>query len=156
MSRKRWIKRRLAGLLAVGTVGAVGGCKQQLFLEPEDYKDALRNSLPPGLEDRPHDPILPSHVDRVGAGACHVNDTNRPARTMTLKECIAVALEQGNTGVLSPNNFGIKNEQLGQFTGRGVAGPSDAMRSLRHRTGASPRRNSSARSRSSTSAGSAA
>jgi outer membrane protein TolC len=127
MSRKRWIKRALAGFLAMGTIGAVGGCKQQLYLEPEDYKDALRNSLPPGLEDRPHDPILPSMVDRL-SGAATVLDTNRPARMITLKECIAIALEQGTTGVLSQNNFGFKNEQLGQFTGRGVAGPSDAVR----------------------------
>lgn len=128
MSRKRWIKRALAGFLALGTVGTVGGCKQQLYLEPEDYKDALRNSLPPGLEDRPHDPVLPGMVDRISAGAATVLDTNRTARRITLKECIAIALEQGATGVISQNNFGLKNEQPGQFTGRGVAGGSDAVR----------------------------
>jgi outer membrane protein TolC len=128
MSRKRWIKRALAGFLALGTVGTVGGCKQQLYLEPEDYKDALRNSLPPGLEDRPHDPILPGVVDRISAGAATVLDTNRTARMITLKECIAIALEQGATGVISQNNFGLKNDQPGQFTGRGVAGGSDAVR----------------------------
>jgi outer membrane protein TolC len=125
MSRKRWIKRALAGFLALG---AMGGCKQQLYLEPEDYKDALRNSLPPGLEDRPHDPILPGVVDRISTGAATVLDTNRQARMITLKECIAIALEQGNTGVISQNNFGLKNDQPGQFTGRGIAGGADSVR----------------------------
>lgn len=128
MSRKRWIKRALAGFLALGTVGT--GCKQQLYLEPEDYKDALRNSLPPGLEDRPHDPILPGVVDRASAGAATVLDTNRPTRMITLRECIAIALEQGNTGVIGQqgNNFGFKLEQIQQFSGRTVIGGSDAVR----------------------------
>jgi outer membrane protein TolC len=127
MSRKRWIKRALAGFLALG---ATGGCKQQTFLEPEDYKDALRNSLPRGMEDRPHDPIVPSMVDRIGKGPATVLDTNRPARMVTLKECIAIALEQGNTGVIGQqgNNFGLKLEQIQQFSGRTVIGGSDNVR----------------------------
>ena len=35
MSRKRWIKRALAGFLALGATGTVTGCKQQTFLEPD-------------------------------------------------------------------------------------------------------------------------
>lgn len=127
MSRKRWIKRALAGFLALGTAG---GCRQQLYLEPEDYKDALRNSLPRGMEERPHDPIVPSVVDRIGPGAATVLDTNRPTRMMTLKECIAIALEQGNSGVINQqgSNFGNKLEQSPLFTGRAVSGASDAVR----------------------------
>lgn len=125
MRRKRWIKRVLAGLLALGSAS---GCKQQLFMEPGDYKDALLSSLPPGLETRPNDTILASVVDRVGPGPADVLDTTRPARMVTLKECIAIAIEQGNTGAQSPTNFGFKSELTGQFTGRGVADGSDAVR----------------------------
>ena len=127
MSRKRWIKRALAGFFALGIAG---GCRQQLYLEPEDYKDALRNSLPRGMEERPHDPILPSVVDRIGSGPANVLDTERPARMMTLKECIAIALEQGNSGAINQqgSNFGNKLEQSPLFTGRAVSGASDAVR----------------------------
>ena len=134
MSRKRWIKRTLAGLLALGTSS---GCKQQFFMEPGDYKDALMSSLPQGLESRPHDPILASTVDRIGPGPMTVLDTNRPARFITLKECIAIALEQGNTGAINSqgNNFGFKNR-----TGRPVHGADGEQRvgcraRVRHRPG---------------------
>ena len=47
MSRKRWIKRFLAGLLAL-TNGV--GCKQQIFMEPQDYQSMAFSGLPKGLE----------------------------------------------------------------------------------------------------------
>ena len=125
MSRKRWIKRILAGVLALG---ASGGCKQQLFLDPSDYRDAVLNTLPPGMEDRPHDPVFAATVGKLGSqGPADVLDPNRPAKMMTLKECIAIALEQGNAGSASRNNFGFKIDTPVQFTGNGVAG-SDAIR----------------------------
>ena len=46
---------------------------------------------------------------------------------MTLKECNAIALEQGNTGNQNPSNFGLKVDIANQFNGRGVSG-SDAVR----------------------------
>ncbi len=127
MSRKRWIKRALAGLLALGTAG---GCKQQIFMEPGDYKDLVLNSLPPGLESRPHDAITPSVVSAIGNGPNTVLDPNRPARMITLKECIAIALEQGNTGIQSASNFGFKLDRGGQFTGRSFSGASDAVKAF--------------------------
>lgn len=123
MSRKRWIKRALAGLLALG---AAGGCKQQLFMEPADYQDAVLSALPRDIENRPHDGIVPSQVDKL-AGAATVLDPNRPARMVTLQECIAIALEQGNVGSQSPLNFGFKTESIEVQQGRTVGG-SDAIR----------------------------
>jgi outer membrane protein TolC len=123
MRRKRWIKRVLAGFLAAGTAG---GCKQQLFMEPADYHDAVLATLPRGIDTRPHDPIVPSQVNRIGPGPETILDT-RPMRPITLKECIAIALEQGNTGIQSPTNFGFKNDAAAQFTGRAVSG-SDSIR----------------------------
>jgi outer membrane protein TolC len=123
LSRKRWIRRILAGALALGTSG---GCKQQLFLEPADYRDAVLNTLPRDLENNPHDTITPSEVNRV-VPVSTVLDPERPARLITLQECLAIALEQGNTGNPAPNNFGLKLDNPGQFTGQGVTG-SDAIR----------------------------
>src|SRR4051794_6749866 len=72
MSGKRWVKKLLAGWLAFSSAG---GCKQQLFLEPADYKDALRSALPRGLESEPHSTIVPSQVDRISDGPGDVIDT---------------------------------------------------------------------------------
>ncbi|MBA4063518.1 MAG: hypothetical protein C0501_07350 [Isosphaera sp.] len=124
MSGKRWVKRALAGLLAVGSAG---GCTQQVFLDPADYRDAVTGPLPPGLENRPHDAVAPSPVDRLSAGPATILDPDRPPRMVTLQECVAVALEQGNVGSQAPTNFGFKVDTPNQFTGQGVTG-SDAIR----------------------------
>jgi len=124
MFKARWLRGALAGLVAAS---GTSGCRQPVFLEPGDYKDAVLQRLPAGLEDRPHDPITPSVVQKIGSGPATVLDPDRPARYITLKECIALALEQGNVGVQSVTNPGLKNETLGQFTGRSVVG-SDAVR----------------------------
>ncbi len=129
MSRNRWIKRVLAGAL---TVSAAGGCKQQLFMEPGDYHDAVKVQLPKGLETDPHAPIAPGVPDNKEPPPT-VIDFVRPARNMTLRECIALALEQGNIGSQSPNNFGFKNDGLVQFGGRagaGAVGGTDAIRAF--------------------------
>ena len=111
MSRSRWFKRALAGAL---TLSAAGGCKSQLFMDPADYKDATHLALPKTLETNPHSPITPGTVDRLGAQANTVIDFVRPARNMTLREAVALALEQGNVGLQNAINPGFKNEQLAQ------------------------------------------
>lgn len=122
MRRNRWVKRVLAGLLALGPAA---GCKQQLFMEPQDYRDALMSSLPRGLENNPHDTIMPSRVDRVGKVAT-VLDPDLPPRLITLKECIAIALEQGNIG--SSSQPGFKNDALPGFNGGQFFTNSDSIR----------------------------
>jgi outer membrane protein TolC len=125
MSRSRWIKQALAGVLALS---AAAGCKQQLFMEPADYVEAIKVAPPKSLETNPHGPIVPPSVDKMGE-LTTVTDFVRPPRYMTLRECVAIALEQGNTGLQTPTNFGFKNEQLDQFSGRLVAG-TDAVRAF--------------------------
>ncbi len=126
MSRKRWIKRILAGVV---TLGSAGGCKQQLFLEPGDYIDAVMNTLPRDIENHPHDPITPSVVNQVvpGQKVSDVLAPDRPARMISLRECVAIALEQGATGNQVPTNFGFKVDVPNQFTGRAVTG-ADSIR----------------------------
>ncbi|MCE9560634.1 MAG: TolC family protein [Planctomycetes bacterium] len=126
MSRKRWVKRILAGLLAIGSAG---GCKQRVFMEPADYKDAVMNALPRGLESDPHSTLTPDKVDRVTQekGPGDVLDTTRPPRMVTLQECIAIALEQGNTGSQTPTNFGFKTESIETQNGRTIGG-SDSIK----------------------------
>jgi len=74
---------------------------------------------------------------------------------MSLKEAIAVAIEQGNLGSQGgPQNAGLVNDNLVQFGGRAVGG-TDTIRALvstRRWSG----RTSSGRCRSSTPAGSPA
>jgi outer membrane protein TolC len=125
MSRSRWIKRALAGVL---TLSAAGGCKQQLFMDPGDYHDAVKVALPKTLETNPHDPVVPATVDRMSQPTT-VLDFVRPARHMTLRECIALALEQGNSGIQQPTNFGFKNEGINTFAARTVGG-TDAIRAF--------------------------
>lgn len=116
MSRYRWAALLLR-LCVLAGLGGVVGCKQQLFLDPGDYTAAVTAGLPPHLENNPHDAIVPPVVDRPGGGAgpATVIDPTRPARFLTLRECIALALEQGNIGSRSPTQFGFKNEILPQF-----------------------------------------
>jgi outer membrane protein TolC len=124
--RPRWAARVVGGLLAAI---ALSGCKQQLFIEPADYQEALKAGIPARLETHPHDPIAPS-VLATGPGPATVLDPNRPPRYVTLKECIAIAVEQGNLGSLGgPQNAGFVNEQIGQFSGR-VVGGTDTIRAL--------------------------
>ncbi len=125
MSRSRWIKRAFAGVLAFT---AAGGCKQQLFMEPADYAEAIKVAPPKSLETNPHGPIVPPSVDKMG-GVTTVADFVRPPKLMTLRECVAIALEQGNIGSQNPNNFGFKNEQLNALNGSAVGG-TDAVRAF--------------------------
>jgi outer membrane protein TolC len=119
MSWNRWTARVLGGVLALT---ALGGCKQQLFMEPQDYTDAIRpTNLPKNIETNPHDAITPGGVDPVRDPATVV-DPDRPARYMTLRECIAIAMEQGNVGSQAVQNFGFRNELVASFNGRSVGG----------------------------------
>lgn len=125
MMRKLWTTRLLCGLMAWASAG---GCKQQLFVEPGDYKGVTKAGLE-RLEERPHDPIAPSLIES-GLNLPTVLNPNLPPKPMTLKECISLALEQGNVGSQGGlQNAGFTNDNLPQFTGRNVAG-SDTIKVL--------------------------
>lgn len=126
MSLKRWIDRVLRGSAVLALAGLVG-CKQQLYLNEGDMQQAVTAGLPRNLETNPHGAINPSVVQSLGKKPADVMDPSRPARNITLKECIAVALEQGNVGNQSTFNFGAKSEA--QATANGVSGP-DAIRAF--------------------------
>ena len=117
MKRKRWTIRLLGGLLLLATLG---GCKQQLFMEPGDYQNAIGNAKLAKLESEPHAAIVPSDVKSIAPPAT-VLDPNRTPVYLTLKQAIALAIEQGNSGGSSLNP-GNSNLQLPQFTGRGSSG----------------------------------
>lgn len=125
MSRSRWIKRALAGVVAFSTAA---GCKQQLINSPADYSEAIKLAPRGALETNPHGPILPPTVDKMDTPPT-VSDFVRPPRYMTLRECVALSLEQGNVGGQNPNNFGLKNEIIDSFGGRNVGG-TDAIRAF--------------------------
>ncbi len=117
MKRKRWTIRLLGGLLLLATLG---GCKQQLFMEPGDYQNAIGNVNLAKLESEPHAAIVPPDVKSIAPPAT-VLDPNRTPVYLTLKQAIALAIEQGNSGGSSLNP-GNSNLQLPQFTGRGSSG----------------------------------
>ena len=118
-----WVLR---GLVAFALAGLVG-CKQQLFLDPGDMQQARTAGLPIHLETNPHDAITPPTVQTIGKQPATVLDPSRPARPVTLKECMAIALEQGNVGNQSTQQFGFKNEVVA--TQNGANGP-DAIRAF--------------------------
>ena len=118
MKRTRWTGRILSGLLALAP--AVG-CKRQVFLEPADYKTALEAGTLGRLEMAPHEAITPPAI-LPGQSPATVVDPDRPAKYVTLKECVAIALEQGNAGFPPNQNPGIVLDNLPTFNGRGTSG----------------------------------
>lgn len=130
MSRYRWAALVLR-LCVLAGLGGVVGCKQQLFLDPADYTAAVTAGLPANLESNPHSTIVPPVIDRLGGGVgpATVMDPSRPPRFVTLRECIALALEQGNIGSQSQQQFGFKNETANQFNGATVGG-TDSIRAF--------------------------
>ena len=127
MSGSRWAVRVLRGLVAVALAGLVG-CKQQLYLEPGDIAPgAVTAPLPRTLELNPHEAINPPVVEPVDGGPTTVKNPTRPARYLTLKEAIAVALDQGNVGGQSGVQFGNKSDQLPSFGGQ-LSNTTDAIR----------------------------
>lgn len=121
----RWKARIVGGLLAL--LPAVG-CKHQLFLEPSDHKTSLMAGLEK-LETQPHASIPPTLVS-PGLAPATATDPTRPSRPISLKECIAIAVEKGNLGsVGGSQNAGFVNDGLVQFNGRNTGG-SDSLRAL--------------------------
>lgn len=117
MRTKRWKARLVGGLIALTGLG-LAGCKHQLFLEPADWKEARRPNIPDELESQPHNAILPQGVTPSQQPAT-VNDSKRTTRPLSLKEALAIALEQGNLG---SGISGTDNQALPTFNGRGTSG----------------------------------
>jgi outer membrane protein TolC len=116
----------LAGVL--GAAAALSGCKHQLFLEPADHRTALTAGLE-HLERQPHGAIPPAVVPAAQMPSTALDPT-RPPRNVTLKECIAIAVEKGNLGSAGGSqNAGFPNDSIVQFNGRNTGG-TDTIRAL--------------------------
>lgn len=109
--------------------GTTVGCKQECFRTEPDSSYYLHDlaTLPPNLEKDPQVACVPSGLDVPKPPT--VNDAERPARYLTLSECLAIALEQGKVGVANPRTAGIIDDTLSTFTGTSVT-LSDGIRVL--------------------------
>jgi outer membrane protein TolC len=119
---KIW-KNRIAG--AVVAIAAELGCQQQCFLSEQDFVHAHGLSIPAHLECDSQ----ASCLHRAGSTPppTTVLDTNREPRYLSLREAIAVAVENGTVGTQAAANPGLAVDSLGAFAGTTVQG-ADAIR----------------------------
>src|SRR5262245_41473667 len=119
----RW-KAVVVGLAL--TLAVTSGCKQQCFLTEASYNaahDLTMSNLAcdADLSVRPPSAIVPTPTS--------VNDPEREPRYLSLREAIAIALENGTTGLQSSRLGGTADDDLLRFTGNGVVQP-DSIRVL--------------------------
>jgi outer membrane protein TolC len=102
------------------------GCRQQSFLTEADYHDARAQACLP-LESLPGSALAPP----LGTlpPPTTVDDTERQTRYLSLRETLAIALENGTIGTTNALAPGSANDTLGGFSGRSVQA-SDAVRVL--------------------------
>src|SRR4051794_7290816 len=103
-----------------------GGCKQRCFLTEADYGHTTTTLLD-GIQldpKLPYQPLMPQIVTPPT-----LNNLDRKVRFLSLAEAVAIALEQGTVGQPSLLFPGTAQDNLVQFTGRGVTS-SDAIRVL--------------------------
>src|SRR5262245_42523800 len=121
----RW-KAVVVGLAL--TLAGMSGCKQQCFLTKEDYyafKDMA--GVPGCLEGNPDLSVRPPEGIVPAPGT--VNNPERQPRYISLRECIAIALEQGTSGLQSSRLTGTADDDLTRFAGTGITQP-DSIRVL--------------------------
>ncbi len=138
---KRWQRWFSTAFLAVGASG-LAGCTRPLFMTPETQHIASTVALPADIATNPAVADAPDVSDHTPPAT--VLDTSREPRSMTLQEAISIALERGSRGNASMflfQNFNLGtpglssgfsasyNDDLVQFTGRGVTGD-DAIRAF--------------------------
>lgn len=87
----------------------------------------MARALPRDLATNPHDAIYPSGA--ITPKPMTVDDPDRPIKYVSLAECMAIALEQGNIGSTSALFPGIANDNLVASNGNAVVG-SDSIRVL--------------------------
>src|SRR5713101_8696497 len=103
------------------------GCQKQCFMCESDFQHALAMGIPTDLECNPGYSIAPP-AGSIAAPTT-VDDTKRPARYLSLREAIAIALENGTVGVQNPATPGLATDAIAGFQGTAVAG-ADAIRVL--------------------------
>jgi outer membrane protein TolC len=129
-------RNTLAGLLVAFAIAA--GCKYPCFMTEEDYHTCCGINLPAG-GDSPADVIVPPSAH--GPVPATVDDPQRQDRYLSLREALAVALENGATGRTNlaqppgrPNEgeVGLTPAGLGQINppSMGTLSASDSIRVL--------------------------
>jgi outer membrane protein TolC len=102
-----------------------------LFISESDYHHyrnvGLKGQLPDDLESNPQASIVPASSNTPAPPT--VENPDRKLRYISLAECIAIALEMGNTGSTNLQFPGSGNDALITFNGRFV-GPIDSIRVL--------------------------
>src|SRR5437588_8443045 len=118
--------KALLGCLVLGGAATLG-CQRQCFLSEADFNDSHGRSLSANLECDPTASTVPAR-GMVGAPTT-VDDTQRQVRFLSLREAIAIALENGTVGAQSPTTPGLVVDTLGGFGG-GTVQSADAIRVL--------------------------
>ena len=95
----RWIT--VFGGLAL-TLLTTAGCTQYLYITECDT-DHYRNLMPAALECTPVSIQPPGPVYEQDPAT--IFSPSRPIRYLSLAECLAIALENGNVGEGNPNNL---------------------------------------------------
>ncbi len=116
----------MLGMMGIG-FGLVAGCKQPCYMTECDLDHYRQLGLSPKLEATPGTDIAPENAN-VGRPTT-ILDPDRKPRFITLQECTAIALEQGNIGSQSALFPGISNDAGISFSGRAIGGD-DAIRVL--------------------------
>jgi len=110
--------------LALAVVAGVG-CKQQCFLTEPDFEEFHRSvGLPPNATNDPSLGVTP--LIKPVSEPPTVSNPGRTPWYLTLNEAIALALENGTTGVESVRYATLANlpinDDLASFTGNGISG----------------------------------
>jgi outer membrane protein TolC len=121
---KSW-KRAAACIILILAVAL--GCQKQCFLSQSDFQNAQPGGIPLDLECNPSYSIVPPPGSTPSPTT--VDDTKREPRYLTLREAIAIALENGNVGVQNGATPGLATDAIGGFQGTAVQAP-DAIRVL--------------------------
>src|SRR5688572_27660338 len=119
-----WARLSLT-LLLLAT--ALCGCTQQALVPPADFPERLDRATalrePSSLSTLPTAPGKPSRTPAT------VNHLDREPRFLSLQEALAIALEQGATGIQSAGNAGSASDELVSFNGSSASG-TDSIRVL--------------------------
>jgi len=115
----------LTGLAMVIAAGL--GCQREVFLSESDFRDAHGRGIPTNLACDTDLSTLPPRGSV--AAPTTVDETQREPRYISLREAIAIALENGTVGAQNPTTPGVVVDTLGGFAGTAVVS-ADAIRVL--------------------------
>jgi outer membrane protein TolC len=113
--------------LTLTVAGLCGCCRQQSYLREPDYQDFRALACLPDLGADPGGLLRP--LPGLTPPPATVNNPRREKRYLSLREAIAIALENGTVGVQNPLTPGTANDILAGFTA-GVVPNADGIRVL--------------------------